>query len=333
MPNRLAFCTIATPGYLPMATVLIDSIRAHYGGSCDIHLLTVSWDRFDFSYAGVDALHVCDMPNPYYWDMALRYDIVQRACAYKSFFLRHINAERRYDALVYLDVDMRLFGRLDEATGLISAGGASLLLSPHSLVPRGRGRAIDDRVILLAGTFNSGLLVLDASEEAFRFLDWWAMLNRTECFTDTAYFSRDQKWLNLAPACFERAQILRHPGYNVAHFNIDERQDVLTGGALRLFHFTYLHQLGWDADRYMRTFGLRPNAALRGLLDGYIASVRAKREELAGRGIALTNEADAARDLPAAVRAAYRAAHPSARMIGPEEFRAAAVRLGATVTA
>jgi hypothetical protein len=331
MSNRLAFCTIATPGYLPMAAVLIDSIRAHYGEACDVHLLTVSWDRFDFSYGGATVVQVADLPNPHYWDMALRYDIGQRASAYKPFFLRHINAERRYDTVFYLDVDMQLFARLDEAADLLRSAGASMLLSPHSLLPRGLGRAIDDRAILLAGTFNSGLLVLDASDEAFRFLDWWAMLNRTECFTDAAYFSRDQKWLNLAPTYFERARILRHPGYNVAHFNVDERSEVLSNGELRLFHFTYVHQLGWHAARYMNTFGLKPDAELIGLIDRYIASVRAKREQLAARGcIPMANASDAVKDLPVAVRSAYRAAHPAARAIGVEEFRQAALRYGAT---
>jgi hypothetical protein len=332
MPPGLAFCTIATPGYLPMAAVLIDSIRAHYGGACDIHLLTVSWDRFDFSYGGAHVVHITDIANPYHWDMALRYDIGQRASAYKPFFLRHINADRRYDTVFYLDVDMQLFARLDEAADVLHSAGASVLLSPHSLMPRGLGRAADDRVILLAGTFNSGLLVLDRSDEAFRFLDWWAMLNRTECFTDAAYHSRDQKWLNLAPTYFERTRILKHPGYNVAHFNVDERHEVLTSGELRLFHFTYVHQLGWDAARYVGTFGLKPNAALRALLDRYIASVEARREMLAHQ-LPMTNDADAARDLPAAVRAAYWAAHALSRPIGPEEFKAAAAEFGRAVQA
>src|SRR3954449_6384890 len=76
---------------------------------------------------------------------------------------------------------------------LLRTSRGSIVLSPHNLTPRGFGRPLDDRGILLAGTFNSGLLVVDASDEAFRFLDWWAMLNRTECVADKTcgYFSRD----------------------------------------------------------------------------------------------------------------------------------------------
>src|SRR3954451_19852280 len=273
MSNRLAFCTIATPGYLPMATVLIDSIKAHYGDACDIHLLTVSWSPVDFRYPGVEVVHFDQIANPYYWDMALRYDIVERASAYKPLLLNHVNAECPYDTVFYLDADMELFGRLDEASDLLRTSRGSIVLSPHNLTPRGFGRPLDDRGILLAGTFNSGLLVVDASDEAFRFLDWWAMLNRTECVADKTcgYFSRDQKWLNLVPAYFERVQILRHPGYNVAHFNIDERGHVLTDGGLRLFHYTQLHQFGWDTARYVNHFALKPNEALSGLLERYTA--------------------------------------------------------------
>lgn len=329
MSNRIAFCTIATPGYLPMAAVLIDSIKAHYGDACDIHLLTVSWDSVNFRYPGVEVAHFDDIPNPYYWDMALRYDIVERASAYKPLLLGHVNRERRYDTVFYLDVDMQLFGRLDEASDLLHMSGASIVLSPHGLTPRGLGRPVDDRGILLSGTFNSGLLLIDASEEAFRFLHWWAMLNRSECVIDNTCFSfsRDQKWLALVPAYFERVQILRHPGYNVAHFNIDERGHVFTDGSLRLFHYTYVHQLGWDAARYIDAFALKPNEALSGLIERYIASVGAKRDELAAQSAMLvTNDADAAQDFAAAMRSAYRAAFPMPRVVDRAEFEERAAR-------
>lgn len=310
-----------------MAAVLIDSIRTHYGDTCDIHLLTVSWDRIAFSYRGVDAVYLADLPNPYYWDMAMRYDIVERASAYKPFFLQHINADRRYDTVYYIDVDAQLFGRLDEATDLMRNTGASILLSPHSLVPRNLGRTVDDRTILRVGTFNSGLIGTDASDEALSFLDWWAGLNRTECIVEQGYYSRDQKWLNLVPTYFERAQILRHPGYNVAHFNIDERGEVLTDGSLRMFHFTYIHQLGWSAEKYMSAFTIKPNAALGELLQRYIAVVAAKRAELEARyGTVMTNGADAAQDLPKNARAAYRAANPVARRLERADFEKLAAR-------
>jgi len=321
MPNRIAFCTIATPGFLPMAAVLIDSIRAHYGDTCDIHLLTVSWDRVAFSYDGVEAVHVTDLPNPYRWDMAMRYDLVERASAYKPFFVRHVNADRRYDTVYYIDVDTQLFGRLDEACDLMRATGASILLSPHSLVPRNLGRTVDDRTIMRVGTFNSGLVAVDSSDEASSFLDWWAELNRTECIVEQAYYSRDQKWLSLVPSYFERAQVLRHPGYNVAHFNIDERGDVLTDGSLRMFHFTYVHQMGWDVEKYMSMFDIKPNRALIDLLRQYIAAVAAKRAELEARlNVPMTNAADAGRDLHPKARADYRAANPAARALELADF-------------
>jgi hypothetical protein len=56
-----------------MAAVLIDSIKAHYGDACDIHLLTVSWSPVDFRYPGVEVVHFDQIANPYYWDMALLY--------------------------------------------------------------------------------------------------------------------------------------------------------------------------------------------------------------------------------------------------------------------
>jgi hypothetical protein len=253
----------------------------------------------------------------------IRYDIVERASAYKPLLLSHVNAQRRYDTVFYLDADMELFGRLDEASDLLRTSRASIVLSPHNLTPRGFGRPLNDRGILLAGTFNSGLLVVDASDETFRFLDWWAMLNRTECIAEKAYsyFSRDQKWLNLVPAYFERVQILRHPGYNVAHFNVDELGHVLTDGGLRLFHYTQLHQFGWETARYINHFALESNEALSGLLERYTASVAVKRDELAAQSATpMTDDADLAKDFTLAMRSAYRAAFPMPRLVDQAEF-------------
>ena len=306
---KVAFCTVATPDYLPMAAVLIDSIRAAYGLRCDIHVLIVANERIRFEYGNAKVYYALDLPDTfYYWDMVLRYDIACRACALKPMFARHINSLRRYDALFYLDADMELFGRLVEAEKLVCDPAVSILLSPHSMEPRFLGRPIDDRSFLSSGTFNAGLFGVDASEQAFAFLSWWWRLNQTECGYDTVHLSRDQKWLNLAPAYFDRLRILRHPGYNVAHFNYDERRAVLTNGDLRLFHYTMLHQYQWDVKTYLERHQLKNDPNLVRTLTRYAKLVRDKELELEAQ-FAITAVVSEG-DISPALREAYRRMFP-----------------------
>src|SRR5450631_3447688 len=119
--RKVAFCTVVTQDYLPMAAVLIDSIRATYGRRHDIHLLIVSADRIPFEYGDVKITYAPDLPGAFYWDMVLRYEVGTRAVAYKPMFVRHINSVHHYDVLFYLDADTELFSKLDEAEELLRA--------------------------------------------------------------------------------------------------------------------------------------------------------------------------------------------------------------------
>ncbi len=65
-----------------------------------------------------------------------------------------------------------------------------------------------------------------------------------------------------APCYFEGTHSFRHPGYNVAHFNIDERAGILSNGELRMFHYTMLHQFQWNVASYAETLRQKENPAL-----------------------------------------------------------------------
>jgi hypothetical protein len=271
-----AFCTIATTDYLPMTSVLLDSIRANYGVRTRIFVLVLGGDPREPQCEGAIGLGPQDIPNPFYWDMLLRYDLTSIACAYKPLLLRHLLDVEPMECLFYLDSDTEIFAPFSEASELLTSANASVVVTPHALEARFLGRPIDDRSLLLAGTINSGFLGVNRTAEARKFLDWWAYLNRTECYTGGAYHSRDQKWLSLASSYFAGVRTLRHPGYNVGHFNLDERRSVLTDGRLRMLHYTYLHQLEWNVSSYLRAFEIEPDDAIIQRLTDYCA--RFKRE-------------------------------------------------------
>jgi hypothetical protein len=124
---------------------------------------------------------------------------------------------------------------------------AGIVLTPHTLAPIPRdGLRPSEEGILNTGVFNLGFLALRASDDASRLLEWWGARVREACGIDYVcgmFF--DQKWIDLAPAYYPATVILRHPGYNVAYWNLHERplergdaSFFARGEPLVFFHFS-----------------------------------------------------------------------------------------------
>ena len=98
-----------------------------------------------------------------------------------------------------------------------------------------------------SGVYNCGFLAVGCHAKRDAFLDWWCKRLEFGAFVDfEAGLFTDQKWIDLAPGLFPDVQVLRHPGYNVAYWNlghralgIDERGHYTAGGQeLAFFHFS-----------------------------------------------------------------------------------------------
>jgi glycosyltransferase involved in cell wall biosynthesis len=97
------------------------------------------------------------------------------------------------------------------------------------------------------GVYNLGFLAMRNDPDAGRFLAWWSDRCVAHCRIDiAANMFTDQRWMDLAPAFIERHHILRHPGYNVAYWNlvhrrVEKRPDgqwQVDGQPLVFFHFS-----------------------------------------------------------------------------------------------
>ncbi|MGA9426347.1 MAG: group 1 glycosyl transferase, partial [Terracidiphilus sp.] len=123
---------------------------------------------------------------------------------------------------------------------------SAIAITPHCLTPN-EGDAGSETILLKGGVFNLGFVAVSKCEEAERFLNWWEQRCLDFGFNEpgkgTAF---DQKWINLVPCFFERVAILKHPGCNVAWWNLYERELSLAGGELvvngsvplEFFHFS-----------------------------------------------------------------------------------------------
>lgn len=151
-----------------------------------------------------------------------QYSVLELNTAVKPWAMQYL-LERGYEKVIYIDPDILLYGPLREVLGLLDSG-ASIVLTPHLLAPIDDGARPTELDIRRAGTYNLGFCAVKKSPIALNMLSWWQTKLERDCVVD---FERgvfvDQSWMDLVPGMFDGVEILRHPGYNVAYWNLAER--------------------------------------------------------------------------------------------------------------
>lgn len=179
--------------------------------------------------------------------MAASYDRDEFAAALKPHLL-HLLLEQGATGAVYLDAETMLFAPLDDVAEIVCS--ESIVLVPHATHPLPRdGRRVSETAILGRGVYDLGFLAV--GQGGLEFLKFWSERLRRDCYTDEANQRfRDQRWADLVPGMFD-CHILRNPGYNLAVWNIYQRQlekdndgYVVDGRPLVSFHFS-----GYDPRR------------------------------------------------------------------------------------
>jgi len=311
---RIAVFTIAARNYLAFARALFSSLAVHHP---DFDRYLILSDRIDgafdpgaedFEVVEAEALGIDELA-----DMAFRYDVTEFSTAIKPAAFRHLMDGDRYDAVVYLDPDVYVVSPMAELLDRL-AGGAEAVLTPHICAPVEDGQKPDDHSMLQSGVYNLGFLTLAAGEETQRFLAWWQRRLVRDCRVDLAEgLFVDQKWADLLPGFVERTEVLRHPGYNLAYWNLVHRKVSRDGERwltnelpLRFVHFS-----GIDADdpgvfsRHQRRF----SAASIGELGELVHEYRRLLERMGWRetrGLAYAYGNASGRAIPEIVRRLYR---------------------------
>jgi glycosyltransferase involved in cell wall biosynthesis len=242
-----AACTIASRNDLSQARACCRSFLAHHPGARAFVLLADTPEGTD-PRAG-EPLHLLTATAvglPHVEDVAFGYGALGLRMALKPYLLQEL-LDRGVKTVVYLDPDGLVYGAFVEVDEALR--DRSAVFTPHSLTPvTDDGRRWSDRDLLLSGAYNLGFLALRSGPAASALLTWWQEKQRQGALSDPSL--TDQRWMDLAPSFFEGTGVLRHPGYNVAHWNLHERLDLapapgggylVSGWPLRFFHFS-----GWD---------------------------------------------------------------------------------------
>ncbi|MFQ3580744.1 MAG: glycosyltransferase, partial [Chloracidobacterium sp.] len=243
----VAFCTIAAKNYFACIQTLADSIRDHHP-QVDVMALVVDRDELPPLTPIEKPLQLHGpldfLSEDRFRSMAFKYDVTEFCTAVKPFYLEYL-FKQGYQKVIYLDPDILVLRPLDIV--LAALDQSAIVLTPHLVEPL----PLDDKfptevTIMQAGAYNLGFIGLAAGAETERLLAWWSQRLEDLCFSD---FSKglfvDQKWIDLVPGLFDGVQVLRHPGLNVAYWNLRERditeqqgEFFAKGEPILFFHFS-----------------------------------------------------------------------------------------------
>ncbi len=216
-----AFFTIASANYTAYARTLMESVRRHHPDAAR-YLFLADEDPGDLDLpAGLmTVVPARDLPIPHFDHMALRYSILELNTALKPYAFQWLAARHADDLISYLDPDILVLGPLD-AVVQAAAEGASAVLTPHMTAPLDDGRHPGELDIMRSGTYNLGFIAMGPHPARDAVAAWWARHLEFDALIDLdAGTFTDQKWMDLVPGMFPDVRILRHPGYNLAYWNL-----------------------------------------------------------------------------------------------------------------
>jgi hypothetical protein len=248
MSRAHCFFTSFNRAYAFQALTLAQSLRAQYGDGAHLVALLVdelTQDDYRTLKSEFDEIICADaLEIPRFRQWIFRLDIIEAATAVKPFALCHLLD--RFEKVTYLDPDIRLYSRLVE---IDDSSDYSVALTPHQIEPQDEAWLVESTELesFRFGIYNLGFASFNRNPEGIKAAQWW----RDRCYlycTSSPQIGifTDQKFWDIAPAYFPSVRIIRHPGYNVATWNLRERTlafdleqgPTVNGAPLRFCHFT-----------------------------------------------------------------------------------------------
>lgn len=243
-PEETIVFTICAKNFLAHALALHESLTRvteglrFYVALCDV-ADGLELEEFPFRILRMEELGI---PN---WDwMKENYNITELNTAVKPFVFLALFDLHPGAPVIYLDPDITVASRLSEVEDAF-ARGADAVLTPHITEPA-EYADFDDQKFLQFGVYNLGFCAIRDTPQARRVVSWWGRRLERLCVIDLpGGLFVDQKWADLLPAFIERVHVLRHPGYNVAYWNLSQRRVtrdgdrwLVNGQELRFAHFS-----------------------------------------------------------------------------------------------
>jgi lipopolysaccharide biosynthesis glycosyltransferase len=277
--------TICSNNYLAQALTLKESLHLSnpdvdfYIGLVDEPLPDIQKDKFNI----LPVKEIVDLES--FNHMAGIYNITELNTAVKPYYFEYFFNKLQATTAVYLDPDIIVFHRFDNLFDLL--GQYSVVVTPHYCSPPADTKEPSDRSILMTGVYNLGFIAFAKTNESLFFINWWKEKLLNHGYATNGLFT-DQLWVNFLTCFCSKAFILRDPGYNMANWNLHERQISKKGNEyfvnnsfpLVFFHYSnYKLELPNRLASYNNRFLLPDRPDIRPLFEYYNEKLMANRIE------------------------------------------------------
>lgn len=192
-----------------------------------------------------DVILAKDLNIPNWEHFAFKFNIVELNTAVKPYALEYVIDHYQADTAIYFDPDIIAYRNFDHLWTLLDQFNA--ILVPHLLAPIDDDKQPSEIDVMRAGEYNLGFFAMASRGQWREMLQWWQRRLYTYGYIDPDKgIFVDQKWMDLLPSFYEGVHILRHPGYDVAYWDIanrdltldDNGQYLVNGEPLIFFHFS-----------------------------------------------------------------------------------------------
>jgi glycosyltransferase involved in cell wall biosynthesis len=329
MEKSQAIVTIVSNNYLHYARTLMESVAKQHP---EAHRYCVIVDTDPGPAAELaaefEAIPLSALGLPFGDEFMFQYTVLELNTAVKPWALQLL-LDRGHREVMYIDPDIYLYRPLTDVTDLLR-GGASIVLTPHLLAPVADDHHPGELDIRMSGTYNLGFCAIGEQPATRAFLTWWQGKLARDCVADPSKgIFVDQSWIDLVPGLFDNVAVLRHPGYNVAYWNLAQRsveqvagRCEVNGAPLAFFHFSGIDtQNPQSLSKHQTRFTLDTvTPAVRDLVLEYaervIANGTAKYRSMRyGYGSYQDGT-----PIAASTRARYRTSEKVRRAMGPQPF-------------
>lgn len=146
--------------------------------------------------------------------------------------LEFVITNLNFDTAILIDGDTYSYNTFSELQ--TDCENHSIVVIPHITQPLPSDNKFpQNTTISLAGNYNAG--IVGVSKTGLNFIRWWK--NQTSLFPISRPeigLANEQGWLRFAPDFDDNTKIFKHPGYNVAYWNIKQRNIELDNGIFKI---------------------------------------------------------------------------------------------------
>lgn len=222
--------TICANNYLAHAKTLACSFKKHHP-DMDFCIAILDEPNESIDYDGLGADHILwihQLLPGLVTTLKDTYNIAELCTVVKPKLFTHLFGQD-YSTVLYIDPDIKVFQYFEEVFSALKEN--DMVLTPHICSPTGEVGHPQDKDLMRTGIYNLGFLAVNNTEQIQAFVDWWDKRVQAYGFHDLKKgFFYDQIWLGYAPAFLDKVFVLRHLGYNVANWNLHEREIVNQNG-------------------------------------------------------------------------------------------------------